>query len=218
MAGGRGTDRRRRRPLRRARSGLDRIPAPSLREAGQAPSLLGLAEQEGVHDRSVRAPSRPGRGPAPDRPCGVASHSLAARRRALPLQAPAPGAIALTQEMAALELARSRAIANHDAGFLDRLYSDDFKGVAGNGAEVDKPALFALFDRVDAGVSFVSDRFSVTPVGPLGAAVRGRLTGRGPNGRIVSQAVFLHVYERIGCSWRMVTGQTTPIPEGSRGD
>jgi hypothetical protein len=116
-------------------------------------------------------------------------------------------------DMLALERARSVAIAAHDAGWLERLYSDDFTGLTSAGADVGKPQLLALFARVDSSTDFAPEAVEGVPLGADAAVSRGLLVGR-RSGTVVSRARFLHVYRKFGCEWRMVTGVAVPVPAG----
>jgi hypothetical protein len=121
----------------------------------------------------------------------------------------------LSTDFRALEEQRSRAIAGHDARFLASLYAEGFIGVGNRGAEVDRATILALLARFDGSVDVRPDWIRAIPLGRNAAAVRGRLTGRNKEGTIVAQSLFLHIYERRGGRWRIVTGQSTAVPGDS---
>lgn len=127
--------------------------------------------------------------------------------------APVNVSCAAAPDLTLVEKARSAAIAGHDAAFLDRLYFDDFQGITNVGADVGKPALLALFARLDGSTDFTLEALESVPVGSDAAISRGRLVAR-RGGAVVGQSRFLHVYRRFGCEWRIVSGISTPIPHG----
>jgi catechol 2,3-dioxygenase-like lactoylglutathione lyase family enzyme len=118
----------------------------------------------------------------------------------------------IDNELRALEERRRAAIAARDAATLDAIYADDFQGIAGNGAVVDKRALLGVLGRASTEVIWATTEIVVTPAGADSALFAGRLTGTAPGGRVVSDARFTHLFVRRNGRWVCVAGQTTPFP------
>ena len=120
----------------------------------------------------------------------------------------------LVAEMQRLENSRSAAIKAGDVAALEKIYEPDFRGIAGNGRQVDRPALFAVFKR-SAGGDFVAEStvLSARREGPL-VLVEGRLKLlSGDRSRTLSESLYLHVFRRRGARWAMIGGAATPIQQ-----
>lgn len=140
----------------------------------------------------------------------VLTAALALALLAAPALADAEG-----DALIALERQRSAAIAAHDMAFLDKLYSDDFRGVTATGFQVDKATLMKVFGRDDPNTKFTLDQLETRIVGDT-ALLWGRLTGRNAQGEILSQSRYIHVYVRRGGNWLLIAGQGTLIPPEQR--
>ena len=118
----------------------------------------------------------------------------------------------LVAKMQAVESARNAAIRGGDRAALERLYAADFQGIAGSGARVDRPTLFAVFQRNEGG-DFVAEStiLSAREAGGLVLA-EGRLRlWSGDRQRLLSDSHYLHVFRRSGDHWEMVAGAAVPI-------
>lgn len=113
-------------------------------------------------------------------------------------------------DLIAIEQARSRAIASHDAAFLNTLYSDDFSGVTSAGTEVDKATLMAVFARTDGRLAFSLEGLKSRPLDTDTALVSGVLVAKDASGALVGRQRYLHVYQKRDNRWRLVGGQSTP--------
>jgi catechol 2,3-dioxygenase-like lactoylglutathione lyase family enzyme/ketosteroid isomerase-like protein len=118
----------------------------------------------------------------------------------------------IDNELRAIEERRRAAIAARDAATLDAIYADDFQGIAGNGAVLDKKTLLGVLGLASAEVTWATTEIVVTPAGADSALFAGRLTGTAPGGRVVSDARFTHLFVRRGGRWVCIAGQTTPFP------
>ena len=101
----------------------------------------------------------------------------------------------LLAEMQRLEHRRNAAIKAGDMAALEAIYEPDFRGIAGNGRQVDRPALFAIFKR-NAGGDFIAEStiLSARREGPL-VLVEGRLKLlSGDRSRTLSESLYLHVF------------------------
>jgi len=118
------------------------------------------------------------------------------------------------QEVVALEKEAARAIQNKDATFFRRVYSDDFRGTLSHGQPVTKTSyielvqgLGAKYEAVtvsDIGVNFYRDTAVVTSLWSLRSSDRGE--------RVSSQLRIIHVYVYGTSGFRVVLGQSTPLP------
>lgn len=115
----------------------------------------------------------------------------------------------------ALERQRSAAIAAHDEALLNKLYSDDFRGVTATGFQVDKATLMQVFRRDPPNLKFTLDQLETRIVGDT-ALLWGRLTARNAEGEVLSQSRYIHVYVRRGGNWLLIAGQGTLIPPEQR--
>jgi ketosteroid isomerase-like protein len=116
------------------------------------------------------------------------------------------------QELRQIEIARSQAIKQGDMKTLDRIYADDFSGVAASGRVVNKAQLMEIFKANDPRLTFTTDEVGVRLFGET-AVVTGRLTGKTPDGEIIGSSRFMHVYVKQQGRWQFVAGQSTNIPK-----
>lgn len=115
------------------------------------------------------------------------------------------------EEVGQVETSRTQAIKAGDMKMLDKIYADDFAGVASGGRAVNKPQLMEVFKNVDPRVNFTTDDLKVRLFGEA-AVVTGRVTGKTQAGEVVSAFSFLHVYVKREGRWQMVAGQSTNTP------
>ena len=113
------------------------------------------------------------------------------------------------QELKALEQARGEAIRTGDMETLDRIYTDDFRGVTTTGQVVDKPTLLQVFKGVDKRLTFTGEDVQVRVIGDV-ALVSGLVTGRAGD-EVVTAFRYLHVYAKREGRWQLSTGQSTPV-------
>ncbi|HYE72519.1 MAG TPA: nuclear transport factor 2 family protein [Blastocatellia bacterium] len=117
----------------------------------------------------------------------------------------------IEEELKQIETSRTQAIKAGDVKTLDKIYADDFAGVASGGRAVNKGQLMELFKRVDPRVTFTTDDLKVRLFGETGI-VTGRVTGKMQAGEVVSAFSYLHVYVKREGRWQMVAGQSTNTP------
>jgi ketosteroid isomerase-like protein len=117
---------------------------------------------------------------------------------------------AAADDLIAIEQARSKAIAAHDAAFLTDLYADDFSGVTSSGVEVDKATLMGVFARTDGRLAFSLEGLKSRPLDADTTLVSGVLVAKDASGVLVGRQRYLHVYEKRQGRWRLVGGQSTP--------
>jgi len=110
----------------------------------------------------------------------------------------------------ALERGRSAAIARGDTAWLATLYASDFRGVAGNGARIERADLVRIFGRDDPVSRFLIDEISVRSYGGA-ATVTGRLRTRAATGEVTAESRYLHVYAMRDGRWRLVAAQATVV-------
>jgi len=115
----------------------------------------------------------------------------------------------------ALERGRSAAIARGDTASLSSLYAPDFRGVAGNGARIERADLFRIFGRDDPVSRFLIDEISVRSYGGA-ATVTGRLRTRAATGEVTAESRYLHVYVMRDGRWRLVAAQATVVPQPAK--
>jgi catechol 2,3-dioxygenase-like lactoylglutathione lyase family enzyme len=115
-------------------------------------------------------------------------------------------------ELRALEERRREAIRQGDRAALEAIYADEFQGVVGNGAVIDKATLLGVLTRPTPGVTFTTTEITVKPVSAGTALFTGRLTGKLADGTVVSDARFTHLFVERGGRWQCVAGQSTPFP------
>lgn len=117
---------------------------------------------------------------------------------------------ALMAEMQRVEESRNAAIRASDFAVLERLYAEEFQGVAGNGRTVTRDDLFAVFRRAGGAFGPVDSRvLSVQRDGDF-AFVLGRIAIQPQGGGEPAVSVFLHVFKRVTGEWRMISGSATP--------
>lgn len=114
------------------------------------------------------------------------------------------------QELRELEAARSQAIKQGDMKTLDRIYADDFAGVAASGQVVNKEQLMQVFKANDPRLVFTTDDIGVRLFGKT-AVITGRLTARTTDGTTVGSSRFMHVYVKRQGRWQFVAGQSTNV-------
>jgi hypothetical protein len=124
--------------------------------------------------------------------------------------------VAVEQELIALEKTRSEAIAKHDTVFLDKIYSDDFRGVTAIGYVADKSSLMRVFKLDNPDVKFAIDELAAR-IYENTAVVTGRLIGKTTDGKITHQSRYLHVYVKSNGRWQIVAGQGTMITDSQPG-
>jgi catechol 2,3-dioxygenase-like lactoylglutathione lyase family enzyme/ketosteroid isomerase-like protein len=172
--------------------------------------MIGIGFVALVAALAVRGESPAGCKDAPSRVFSpTAPDSVLAVRHGPLGQAATPRDI--DNELRAIEERRRAAIAARDAATLDAIYAEDFQGIAGNGAVIDKKTLLGVLARASADVTWATTEIAVTSVGPDTALFAGRLTGTA-GGRVVSDARFTHLFARRGGRWVCIAGQTTPFP------
>jgi uncharacterized protein (TIGR02246 family) len=122
---------------------------------------------------------------------------------------------ALLQEMKTLESSRNDAIRRKDLDTIQRLYAEDFTGVASNGQRVTRSELLEVFRRQPDGFIGASDELAIRSLGPDAVIVTGRLTITRPNDPQSTPTIsrFTHIFQRLDGRWRMVAGQSTPVPD-----
>ena len=113
------------------------------------------------------------------------------------------------EELLSIERQRSEAIARHDMEYLDKLYTDDFRGVTALGYEVNKKRLMDVFKLDNPRVKFELDELQAR-VFDKTAIVTGRLTGMATaNNELVHESRYIHVYVKRGGRWQLIAGQGT---------
>jgi hypothetical protein len=115
------------------------------------------------------------------------------------------------RELLRLERRRSAAIASHDTIWLATVYAKDFRGVAANGAQVDRAALFRVFARDNPDSRFLIDELAIKSLSSTTAVVRGRLTTLTTSGRVLGASRYLHVYLKRSDRWEIVAAQGTVV-------
>ena len=108
-----------------------------------------------------------------------------------------------------LEAKRRDAIRKGDVDALKKIYAEDFQGVVGNGATIDRADLLGIFAKTDPKTSFDTDELSIR-VFEGTAVVTGRLTGSA-SGATTSQSRYVHVYVKRAGAWQCVYGQSTQV-------
>src|SRR5579859_3159235 len=119
------------------------------------------------------------------------------------------------EELVALEKETAHAMALNNSSFFQRVYSDDFVGIAPSGELRDRNALVASIQKSDTKYSnFIVSDIHVRIYGPT-AVVTCTWSTRGvQNGRNFSrQYRVIHVYlnNNVG-GWKVVAGQETILP------
>jgi ketosteroid isomerase-like protein len=120
-----------------------------------------------------------------------------------------------SQELVTLEKETAHAMALNNSSFFERLYSDDYVGVAANGEILNKSALVGRIQRSTIKyVTFVATNIDVRVYGPSAVVtctwtVRGQQDGR----NFSRQYRVIHVYINGGHdgAWKVVAGQETML-------
>lgn len=118
-------------------------------------------------------------------------------------------------ELVALEKETARAMALNNSSFFQRVYNDDYVGIAPSGEILDRSALVASIQNSTTKYSsFVATDIHVRIYGPT-AVVSCTWSTRGvQNGRnFARQYRVIHVYlnNHVG-GWKVVAGQETMLP------
>ena len=116
------------------------------------------------------------------------------------------------QDLIAMELNRSKAIASHDSITLDKMYATEFKGVTATGFEVDKPTLMQVFKRDNPNTIFINDNHKARLIDKKTAILTGKLTAKDKSGKILAQSLFVHVLIWRDGRWQILHGQGTILP------
>ena len=118
-------------------------------------------------------------------------------------------------ELVALEKETAHAMALNNSSFFQRVYNDDYVGVAPTGEIMDRSALVASIQRSTAQYSsFIATNINVRIYGPT-AVVTCTWSTRGvQDGRSFSkQYRVIHVYLNNSTGgWKVVAGQQTMLP------
>jgi ketosteroid isomerase-like protein len=118
------------------------------------------------------------------------------------------------QEILNLEREAARAIQLSDGTFFRRVYSDDFAGTLSRGESVNKTGFinavqstairYEAFNASDIKIHI----FRETAVAMCLWSLRGVVKGQNVN----SQMRVMHIYVNGGNGWKVVAGQTSPLP------
>lgn len=129
-------------------------------------------------------------------------------------QAPQTDTETERQEIVNLEREAAHAIQLSDGTFFRRVYSDDFAGTLSRGEAVNKTAFinvvqstsvkYEAFNASDIKVHIFRD----TAVATCLWSSRGFVKGQS----VYSQMRVMHIYVSGGNGWKVVAGQTSPLP------
>lgn len=118
------------------------------------------------------------------------------------------------QEIFNLEREGAHAIQLSDGTFFRRVYSDDYAGTLSRGESVSKAGFinavqstaihYEAFNATDIKIHIFRDTAVVTCLWSARAVVK----GQGVN----SQMRVMHIYVNGGNGWKVVAGQTSPLP------
>lgn len=118
------------------------------------------------------------------------------------------------QEIVNLEREAAHAIQLSDSTFFRRVYSDDFTGTLSRGEAVNKTGFinavqsnavrYEAFNASDIKIRIFRD----TAVATCLWSSRGNVKGQSVN----SQMRVMHIYVNGGNGWKVVAGQTSPLP------
>jgi ketosteroid isomerase-like protein len=118
------------------------------------------------------------------------------------------------QEIFNLEREAAHAIQLNDGTFFRRVYSDDFTGTLSRGESVDKTGFinavlssavrYQAFNASDVKIHIFRDTAVATCLWSARAVVKGQ--------NVNSQLRVMHIYVNGGSGWRVVAGQTSPLP------
>jgi ketosteroid isomerase-like protein len=118
------------------------------------------------------------------------------------------------QEIVNLEKEAAHAIQLSDGTFFRRVYSDDFMGTLSRGETVGKTgfinavqssaAKYEAFNATDIRIHIFRETAVATCLWSARATVRGQ--------SVNSQMRVMHIYVNSGSGWKVVAGQTSPLP------
>ena len=118
------------------------------------------------------------------------------------------------QEIFNLEREAAHAIQLSDGTFFRRVYSDDFTGTLSRGESVNKTGFinivqsavvrYEAFNASDIKIHIFRDTAVVTCLWSARGAVKGQ--------NVNSQMRVMHIYVNGGNGWKVVAGQTSPLP------
>ena len=118
------------------------------------------------------------------------------------------------QEIVNLEREAAHAIQLSDGTFFRRVYSDDFAGTLSRGESVNKTGFinavqssivrYEAFNASDIKIHIFRD----TAVATCLWSARGVVKGQNVN----TQMRVMHIYVNGGSGWKVVAGQTSPLP------
>ena len=129
-------------------------------------------------------------------------------------QAPPTDPESERQEIVNLEREAARAIQLSDGTFFRRVYSDDFAGTLSHGEAVNKTEFinavqlslikYEAFNASDIKIHIFRETAVATCLWSSRAIVRGQ--------SVNSQMRVMHIYVKGGSGWKVVAGQTSPLP------
>jgi hypothetical protein len=118
------------------------------------------------------------------------------------------------QEIVNLEKEAAHAIQLSDGTFFRRVYSDDYTGTLSRGETVNKTGFinavqsttvkYEAFNATDIRVHIFRETAVATCLWSARAVVRGQ--------NVNSQMRVMHIYVNSGSGWKVVAGQTSPLP------
>jgi ketosteroid isomerase-like protein len=118
------------------------------------------------------------------------------------------------QEIVNLEREGAHAIQLSDGTFFRRVYSDDFAGTLSRGESVNKTGFinavqstaihYEAFNASDIKIHIFRDTAVATCLWSSRAVVKGQ--------NVNSQMRVMHIYVKGGNGWKVVAGQTSPLP------
>ncbi len=118
------------------------------------------------------------------------------------------------QEIVNLEREGAHAIQLSDGTFFRRVYSDDFTGTLSRGESVNKTGFinavqstaihYQAFNASDIKIHIFRDTAVATCLWSSRAVVNGQ--------NVKSQKRVMHIYVNGGNGWKVVAGQTSPLP------
>ena len=118
------------------------------------------------------------------------------------------------QEIVNLEKEAAHAIQLSDGTFFRRVYSDDYTGTLSRGETVNKTGFinavqsttvkYEAFNATDIRIHIFRETAVATCLWSARAVVRGQ--------SVNSQMRVMHIYVNGGNGWKVVAGQTSPLP------
>jgi hypothetical protein len=118
------------------------------------------------------------------------------------------------QEIVNLEKEAAHAIQLSDGTFFRRVYSDDYTGTLSRGETVKKTGFinavqsttvkYEAFNATDIRIHIFRETAVATCLWSARAVVRGQ--------SVNSQMRVMHIYVNSGSGWKVVAGQTSPLP------